>query len=352
MKRPFLRLAIVAVTLVAAALAYFAFNRSASARAIFTAQDNEESAYWKIEAFSPFDAKNRAQGTVGNAVRDLLLACRDYCQRFPESPYYANVRLTAVQMSTLSPHGISSPELGGWDPATAEHDPRLDGEQRSQVAFLLATARARRSTTTELAFADASFDEVVAVLPPHRDTMFARDTLIRHALGVEPAKAIARLREFYPNDEKVAASIRLLQNIGQRCVLVFSALDGRRVDSRDYRGKVVMLDFWAKGCGPCLEGFPEMKRLQDLHAARGFAIIGVNLDTERADAEEIVKKFELPWPAHFDGKGWDNELAERFAVRSIPQAVLIDRQGVLRFVGQFPGSPETTKRIEALLAEQ
>jgi len=73
------------------------------------------------------------------------------------------------------------------------------------------------------------------------------------------------------------------------------------------------------------------------------------LTSARADAEAIVRKFELPWPQHFDGKGGNGEIAQRFFVFGIPSCVLIDRQGNLRYL--HPAPPKLSAG-EELLAEK
>lgn len=96
---------------------------------------------------------------------------------------------------------------------------------------------------------------------------------------------------------------------------------------------------------------PRIKEAAERYGPEGFAIIAVSMDRTRSDAEEIVRRFSLYWPVYFDGKGSGNALVERFLVSAAPHGVLIDRQGRLRHPRTFPGSPDTNKLIEALLAE-
>jgi thiol-disulfide isomerase/thioredoxin len=306
--------------------------------------------------FSPGDDATAAYEKIRQAARDrktasssFQYACRDFCAKFPDDAHYYDVRRLAVSYWAFYQGG----PLRDWDPSEGERDPKLTAEQRADLAMLIANGRALKNFDSRTgSFDDAQFDAVVAALPPHRATKAARDTLIRASLMVAPEKAIPKLREFYPDDAEAMACLRLLESIGKPCEFRFTALDGRKVDSNDYRGQVVVLDFWAKGCAPCVALMPDLKELSERHGPSGLTIVGINMDYNRADADEIIAKFGLTWPQHFDGKGWMSEMAQRFLVTSIPRCAVIDRNGVLRFMANGPTYQNTLERLESLLAEK
>lgn len=132
---------------------------------------------------------------------------------------------------------------------------------------------------------------------------------------------------------KTAAWKRQLDGIGKPLELAFvDALSGRQVSIEDYRGKVVILDFWATWCLPCIA---EMPRLQELRAAHeDVEVIGVSLDLPKAQGglrlvRDFAKEHGYDWPQYHQGKGWDSEFSSSWGVTALPALFLVDRQGNL-----------------------
>lgn len=114
--------------------------------------------------------------------------------------------------------------------------------------------------------------------------------------------------------------------------LKFTSTKGEQIDISQYKGKVVLVDFWAVWCGPCIGELPNVLDTYSKYHDDGFEIIGISLDRDRTRLEEFIEKRNMPWPQYFDGKGWKNEISTGFGIHSIPSTFLLDGQGIVRHV--------------------
>jgi thiol-disulfide isomerase/thioredoxin len=94
-----------------------------------------------------------------------------------------------------------------------------------------------------------------------------------------------------------------------------------------YAGKVVLLDFWASWCSPCLQSFPWMNELQEKHGREGLVVLAVNLDQDRKLAESFLGRTPAKFRVEYDASG---DVARQFEVQAMPTSFLIDRQGKVR----------------------
>jgi thiol-disulfide isomerase/thioredoxin len=137
--------------------------------------------------------------------------------------------------------------------------------------------------------------------------------------------------------------------VGSPLDIRFTALDGREVDLAKLTGKVVLVDFWSTTCGPCIAELPTLKAVYEKLHDRGFEVVAISLDDREAALRRFIREKEIPWPQHFDGKGWENQFAVRYGIFSIPTKWLVDKRGNLRDTN---AGHDLERRVTSLLDEQ
>lgn len=127
-------------------------------------------------------------------------------------------------------------------------------------------------------------------------------------------------------------------------------LEGKPFRLADYRGRVVMLAFWASWCGPCMAAVPRERELAERYAGRPFAFVGVNGDEDRAHALAVQTEHRVPGRSFWNGPaGAGGPIAKAWNVSGWPTVYLIDADGVIR--GKQAGETETDALIATLVAE-
>ena len=178
-------------------------------------------------------------------------------------------------------------------------------------------------------------------------------SLRMHFLGENPTpeQIMALLKKLSDSPNKAAAAAAKTQ-IALRTEpldLKYTALDGREVDLGKLRGKVVLVDFWATWCGPCVQEVPAVLAAYQKYHDKGFEIVGISLDKDKEPLEKFTKAKQMPWPQYFDGKFWQNDIARRFGITGIPAMWLVGMDGK---VANFEAREDLDASIAKLLDQK
>jgi len=125
---------------------------------------------------------------------------------------------------------------------------------------------------------------------------------------------------------------------------------GKSLSIANYKGKVVMIDFWATWCPPCRGEIPNVVATYQKYHDKGFEIIGVSLDSDRDKLLDFVKQNNMTWQQYFDGQGWSNKLAVKYGIESIPMTFLLDGNG--KIIGKDLRGEELTDAVASAVSSK
>ena len=254
---------------------------------------------------------------------------------------------------------IDEPAKAAWTAELARYEAALVAaadvpwELRERRAFLglsRSVGDAAKAGPAAVGRAEKRIDAHAAAYPQGQSALALYQQLFRAKLkeGGDPAEEVWGRLSQSPNPavaERAEAELAKIDAARKPLELAFTAVDGREVDLAKLRGKVVLIDFWATWCGPCIAELPNVKQVYADYHAQGFEIVGISLENAKlaatdtpeqheaklAAARKVLTDFttkeQMPWPQHFDGTHWKNPHVKRFAVTGIPAMFLLDRSG-------------------------
>jgi len=261
-------------------------------------------------------------------------------------------------------------------PAPAQQDEPADALASLQKLALnirdkLAAEKAQpaeQDYTLEL----AAFDAIITANKNAKPDDLAQVLAVKSSLYIQAfndydnaAKTIERIKTEFPRTEigahvdEMLADLKRMQAkyLAQQAMApgkVFpdftaKSLAGADVSLAQFKGKVVLVDFWATWCPPCVAEMPHLKAAYEKYHGKGFEIVGISLDQSESTLKDFVQKNSIPWIQICDGKGWESAFAEKCGVDVIPTMYLLDADG--KIIGSNLGGMVLEEQLEKLLGK-
>jgi thiol-disulfide isomerase/thioredoxin len=312
------------------------------------------SAFFAERANAPVKP-SKAASSVDDAVHaHLAQASESIIAAARESVANSDADEMAVNRIAASIEALRHIGLLGYPEVDAKIDKLLDelqataqGNLADAIVQIRATRKLRQWRQLSSAERAQTIDRFVADVkqagakPAHAQfLMRMTDVLTDSGMEELASKAISELVPVFqeaqdPESQRIATLLegiaRRINLVGNPLELEGSLLDGTQFDWDSYRGKVVLVDFYASWCGPCRAEVPNILENYQAYHDKGFEVVGVNLDEERAAAEAYREQTGFKFPTLFsddpDATGWNHPMSRKYGVTAIPQVILVDKEG-------------------------
>jgi thiol-disulfide isomerase/thioredoxin len=219
---------------------------------------------------------------------------------------------------------------------------------KAAMSFQKAGENADASTLMAIA------DEFIKKAPQdQRGALFLSAAAEKLTDTVKAEELNKRIEKDYPESpivKKIVADRRIKEAVGKPFKLEFTdAIKGTPITMASLKGKVVIVDFWATWCGPCVAEMPNMKKLYAEYKDKGVEFIGVSLDQPKEQGgldklKEFVQQNKIEWPQYYQGNFWQSDFSSSWGINSIPCVFAVDAEGNL-------ASTEARGKLESLIPE-
>jgi thiol-disulfide isomerase/thioredoxin len=259
---------------------------------------------------------------------------------------FSPLALVLVALALLAPNSVTAAAPPSKAASTNAVTIRLQG----MITKINAKLQAGKRSAEDLAEDMKAFDAFIAERPNDKSPEMAQVAWMKAMLYLQVLDDSAKARETillvqknYPGTPQAKQAGEVLPQIEkmdamkaiQKTLVVGNPfpdfqekdLDGQPLSVSRFRGKVLLVDFWATWCGPCRVELPNVIATYEKHHKNGFEILGISLDNDERAMKQFLASNKMTWPQYFDGKGWQTKLAGQYGVNSIPATYLLDAQG-------------------------